>query len=99
MKVGWSAEVKRNEWIRLDLDESDLTSLLYEAGFPIEKRHLVPSRLAYQILDNETQRLIVAKLATQYGLDSTEATEQINTLKKARELLFNQLQAIGAGQP
>ncbi len=92
MKVGISAEVKRNEWVKLDLEEADLLSLLVDAGLPPEIRSKVNPVLAYQILDNELHRLFLAKLAMDYGADNfAPRLEELTTKRKG---LFAQLQAI-----
>lgn len=96
MKVGWSAEARRNEWIRVDLDEGDFTALCYEAGFPLDQQYRIPPVLRYKLLDIETQRLITAKLAGEYGMDSDEAKTRLTELNGERSVLLETLQRIGS---
>lgn len=96
MKVGWSAEVKPDEWIKIDLDESDLQSLLYTAGFPLDQRALVAPRLAYQLLDVEAQRLVMVKLGLDYGHDVNQVKARVEELLKRRAALFDELMAVAS---
>lgn len=91
VKVGWSAEVKPDEWIRLDLDEEDLLSILVAVSYPLDRRSHIPTHVAYQLLDLECQRLLTAKLAADYGMEPDEARTKIAELKKRQDVLLAQL--------
>jgi hypothetical protein len=95
VKVGWSGEVLRNEWVKIDLDESDLAALCHEAGLDPDLRHLISPVLAYSLLDTECQRLMTAKLA-ECGGDKAEAKARLGELNDKRAGLMGALKHLGS---
>jgi hypothetical protein len=95
VKVGWSAEARRNEWVKIDLEESDLAALCHEAGLDPDLRYRVSPVLAYSLLDTECQRLMTAKLA-ECGGDKAEAKVRLGELNEKRAGLMASLQRLGS---
>ena len=67
MRIGWSCEVRSNEWVKVDLDETDLMRLVAEAGADPGALYKVSTATAYTLLSTECERLMVARLVSGYG--------------------------------
>lgn len=86
MDVQWSAEVRPNHWVRVRLEEADLARLFVEGGIDLVALSLVSVPTAYRLLDTECQRVMLAKLISEYGYGDesraklVELTERRNTI-------------------
>lgn len=95
IKLGWSGETSPNVWVKtaVEVDEGDLLRVLRAVGLG----NLDPIRLStvevYQLLDNEAERLLLAKLISRYGHDPVHGRAKLDELNAARAALTARLQA------
>ncbi len=85
MRTGWSGEVEPNTWIKIDADDTDIRRLLVEAGYAGADPALVPTWLAFKLLDIETERMILAKMMTRYGHDRAKGQARLAELNEQRD--------------
>lgn len=97
MKVrqGWSGEIEPNRWGKFDLEleEEDLRRLLADAHLPADTP--VPLALAFQLLENEAEFLVLAKLVTRYGYPNETGRERMAQLTTAKGKLLDKLRGAG----
>lgn len=93
VRVGNSVELANTEWRKSDveLDETDLTRLLAEAGLPLDI--FIPAQKAFLILEAEGQRLLLAIMIRRYSLmfDSEQSRKQLQEFQKQRDAILNSL--------
>lgn len=67
VRVGWTGETEPNQWNKADVtvDEGDLDRLLAEAGVPGGLGGKLPTRLVFQLLQNEAEMLLMTRLMGQ----------------------------------
>ncbi len=63
-RMGWSGEVSNGRWEKLDveLDSDDLLRILRENDLPEDLLLRLPTRLCFQLIQNETEFLLLNKL-------------------------------------
>jgi len=95
VRQGWSGEVSPNRWGKLDvtLDEGDLQRILIAAGLGEINPADVPIVLAFQILDAESERLLLAKLISRFGYESEEHRQRLGDLSVARFSVLDRIKA------
>lgn len=91
VRIGWSGETGSGQWSKTDVavDETDLVRLLTAAGLPADC--VLTARQAYVLLDGECDQLLLAKLATSYGMNPTEARERIAAARARQAPVIEQL--------
>lgn len=91
VRHGWSGEVSTNRWAKFDitLEEEDLRRILGEA---YETRNLSTS-VAYQLLELEAERLVLAKLVARYGYNPAEGRAAMMKLEQDKQNLVSQVYA------
>lgn len=93
MKVrqGWSGEIEPNRWGKFDieLEEEDLRRTLTDAGLPADIP--VPLTTAFQLLEIEAERLVLAKLITRYNYPTETGRNRMAELVQARTKLLDKL--------
>lgn len=85
---GWSGEIN-NKWAKVDvtLSEVDLARVLIGAGIEIAPER-VPLTIAWQILDAEAERFILAKLIRSHGYPADKGKARLIELAQTlRDLL------------
>ena len=93
VRQGWSGEFSPNRWGKLDviLDEGDLRRVLIAAGLGDIDPTAVPTTLAFQILDAESERLLLAKLISHFNYTGDEHRERLGALSAARTAALDRL--------
>lgn len=74
--MGWSGETQTNVWqkVNVELEQEDLLRLLVEYQIPEELVTRLPTKLLFQLLQNEAECLLLNKLRTLgYPLDKANA--------------------------
>ncbi len=84
MRVGWSGEVSPNVWVKVDADETDLRRLLVAEGHGDADPARIPTWLAYQLLEIETERFMIGTAAKRYGYDPDTARARLVELNAAK---------------
>jgi hypothetical protein len=76
VRQGWSGEVEPDRWAKysVELDEADLCRLLPDVDLSA-----VPVVRLYQLLDNEAEILITAKLQAKHGFKANERLAELLT--------------------
>lgn len=94
VRVGNSVEMADGSWRKQDitLDEDDLFRLLEEANCDVGQTN-ISSQEAFQILEAEAQRLLLAMMITRYStmMRSSENIAQVEAYKTQRDSLLNAL--------
>lgn len=64
IRVGWSGETQTNVWqkVSIELEQEDLLRLFRENELPEELNERVPTKVCYQLLQNEAESLLLNKL-------------------------------------
>ncbi len=91
MRIGWSCEITPNEWVKVDLDESDLSRLLHEGGVALEAQYRISTAMAYALLDTECERMLLARLIARHN---HAGRERLAALNARRAELLAQLAAM-----
>lgn len=76
VKMGWSGEIEADRWQKLDvgLEQEDLVRLLVENDIPAQLVDRLPTRVLFQLLQNEAEILLLNKLkAMGYPADQANA--------------------------
>lgn len=83
--VGWSGELSSGVWRKFDIsfDETDLYRILSDWELDIEPKAMKQA-LIFQILNNEAETFLTAKLST-YGVEG--AQEKLEELARTRNRL------------
>lgn len=79
--MGWSGETSNNTWQKVDieLEEEDLYRLMQENGFPADLHRRLPTKLCYQLLQNEAEILLMRKLRD-YGYPGDKSNARVAVL-------------------
>lgn len=87
---GWSGEIDGNVWRKVDveLEEPDLIRLLHEHRIPAEVSERLPARVAFDLLHNEAEALLLQKL-TQFGYPLDKAAARIAALYEINQHTYN----------
>lgn len=66
VRMGWSGETQTNVWqkVNVELEQEDLLRLLVEYQIPDELVTRLPTKLLFQLLQNEAECLLLNKLRT-----------------------------------
>jgi len=64
VRMGWSGETESNVWQKLDveLEQDDLVRIFRENDLPDGLHERLPTKVCYQLLQNEAEILLVTKL-------------------------------------
>jgi len=95
VRQGWSGEVQPNVWAKIDveLDDDDLRRLLHAAGLPGVAPADVPTEVAFQLLDNEGERFVLAKLMTRYGMAEEQGRPRMVELNASKVRALDRLRS------
>jgi hypothetical protein len=91
MRIEFSAEVRPDHWLRVELGEPDLTRLFVEAGADVAAQTTIPTTVAYYLLSVECERLVLARLIAQYKY-AGETVDRFTALSAERAKLLEALQ-------
>lgn len=94
VRVGWSGEIEGN-WHKADveLEEEDLTRVLVDSDLPAQLRTRLPLRVAYQLLANDAEMLLLNKLDSSFGYPRDKAEDRIDALTKRNEAIIAAIKA------
>lgn len=76
IRVGWSGETKTNVWekVSIELEQDDLHRIFRENDLPEGLHERLPTRVCFQLLQNEAEALLLNKLKTfGYPVDQVTA--------------------------
>lgn len=90
MRIEFSAEVRPDHWLRVALDEHDLTRLLVEAEADVRAQGAISTTEVYYLLNVECERLMLAKLIAQYKF-AGETVERLKEVTSERERILRLL--------
>lgn len=95
---GWSGEVKPNQWAKVDvtLTDIDLLRILIGAGIEIAPER-VPIVLAYQLLDAEAERFVLAKLIRAHGYPPEQGKARLIELAQVSRDILTKIRDTVAG--
>jgi hypothetical protein len=90
VRQGWSGETSPNVWqkISVELEEEDLRRLVVDAG--IDPAAL-PTEAAFQLLEIEAERLVIAKLVGRFGMTVADGAQRVAALGQQRTQLLDML--------
>lgn len=92
MRVGWSGELKPNQWFKVSLDEEDLRRLLFHNNLGHIDPAAVPVEWAFALLDGEAERMTLAKMIVAApGFPADEGRARIEQLTAIRVTILAQL--------
>lgn len=98
VRMGWSGETQKNIWQKVDveLEQEDLLRIFRENELPEELHERLPTKLCFQLLQNEAEGLLLNKLRfLGYPVDKANArmavligstTEIVGAIKKQMAL-------------
>ena len=96
--MGWSGETESNVWQKLDveLEQDDLVRIFRENDLPDGLHERLPTKVCYQLLQNEAETLLLTKLKSiGYPVETANAriavmlgstNEIVNTIKTKLQL-------------
>lgn len=92
IRMGWSGETESNVWQKFDieLEQEDLTRLFRENGLPDGLDQRIPTRVCFQLLQNEAETLLLGKL-TALGYPGDQASTRTAALNKQTAAIVGQL--------
>ncbi len=92
VRVGWSGETEPNQWNKADVtvDEGDLDRLLNEAGLPGGLSGKLPTRLVFQLLQNEAEGLLMTRLMG-HGFPAERAQARIAAVNTTNGNIIDQI--------
>lgn len=66
VRMGWSGETEPNIWQKVDieLEEEDLYRLMRQSDLPAGIHERLPTKICYQLLQNEAEMMLLSKLQT-----------------------------------
>jgi hypothetical protein len=87
--------VQPNVWAKIDveLDDDDLRRLLHAAGITDVHPADVATEVAFQLLDSEAERFVLAKLMTSYGLPENTGRPRLVQLQETKDRALNRVRA------
>jgi len=90
VRHGWSGEVQPNVWAKIDitLEEEDLRRIL---GPGYRDLPGLTTAVAYQLLELECERLVMAKLVTRHGYNPVEGAAKIGELDQQKNAIRDRL--------
>lgn len=64
--MGWSGETDSSTWQKVDieLEQEDLLRLFRENDLPVELNERLPTKVCFQLLQNEAEILLLRKLVS-----------------------------------
>lgn len=64
VRMGWSGETESNVWQKLDveLEQDDLVRIFRENDLPDGLHERLPTKVCFQLLQNEAETLLLGKL-------------------------------------
>lgn len=80
VRMGWSGETQPNTWQKVDieLEEEDLHRLMQENDLPDRLQDKLPTRVCYQLLQNEAEVMLLNKLKFYgYPVDKANARQAV----------------------
>lgn len=95
---GWSGEVQPNRWAKVDvtLSEVDLSRILAGAGIELPADRL-PLSLAWQLLEAEAERFVLAKLIRSHGYPGEQGKARLLELAQTNRDLLAKVRALTDG--
>jgi len=92
VRQGWSGEIRPNIWakVSVEVDDGDLHRMLAVAGL-LERVEALSVAEAFQLLDAESELLLLAKLMTRYGQNDQAAKDRIVELSQVKSRLLARL--------
>jgi hypothetical protein len=66
VRMGWSGETDTNTWHKVDieLEQEDMLRLFREHDLQVELNERLPTKVCFQLLQNEAEMLLLRKLIT-----------------------------------
>lgn len=88
IKLGWTGEFS-GQWFKADVevDEGDLTRLLIEGGVPSEVTDRLSTKIAFRLLKNEAELLLLTKLQ-EHGYPEDKASARSSQLAGQNEAVL-----------
>lgn len=79
--MGWSGETEPNTWQKVDieLEEEDLNRLMQQNDLPAGLHGRLPTKVCYQLLQNEAEMMLLTKLRT-VGYPQDKASARLAVL-------------------
>lgn len=92
VRLGWTGEIEPNRWSKVDItvDEGDLTRLLDQAEVAADVQARLPTKIVFQLLQNEAETLLLGKLV-QEGYPADKAKERRSKLDDQSQFLLTRL--------
>lgn len=90
--MGWSGETEPNQWNKADVtvDEGDLDRLLNEAGLPGGLGGKLPTKLVFQLLQNEAEMLLMTRLIG-HGYPQEQGNGRIEAANNVNNIIIAQI--------
>jgi hypothetical protein len=81
--MGWSGETESSVWQKADVevDEDDVVRLLLEHDLPADIRTRLPTKLIFQLLQNEAEALLLHRLVG-FGYPTGKAAARVAVVKQ-----------------
>lgn len=81
VRMGWSGETDSNVWQKFDveLEQDDLIRIFRENDLPDGLHERLPTKVCYQLLQNEAEMLLLSKLRA-FGYPHDKASSRIAEL-------------------
>lgn len=97
VRMGWSGETESNVWQKFDieLEQDDLIRIFRENDLPIGLDERLPTRVCYQLLQNEAEWLLINKLR-QFGYPADKAGSRQATLTTSTGDIIDKLKGLPA---
>lgn len=76
--------------VEVEVDESDLTSLLEEAGISIPRSSIM-TKHSFALLTSEAELLLLQSMVQSFGISSDQVREDADKMKAQKELVFSRL--------
>lgn len=76
--------------VEIEVDENDLSSLLYEAGVFLT-REKISSRLAFLLLTAEAEIHLLNSMVLGFNVPKSDVQDDLDRMKKTKENVLNKL--------
>jgi hypothetical protein len=95
--MGWSGETESNVWQKFDieLEQEDLVRIFQENDLPLKLDERLPTRICYQLLQNEAEFLLLNKLR-QFGYPADKAGDRQAKLISSTGDIIDKLKGLPA---
>lgn len=92
VRMGWSGETESNVWQKVDieLENEDLLRIFRENDLPDGLSDRLPTKVCYQLVQNEAETLLLTKLRT-LGYPMDKANNRIAQLMSSSTEIIGQI--------